>query len=92
MFQVFSKVVAYKLGLNERMRHLELKVMKLKWNISLSWKDDVVLFHKVWCDFATVIELSEGDVCVFQYTKDYRKFKIVVLEKKTFNSFNKAGN
>lgn len=91
VFRVFSKTVGHKLGLDERICHVELKVMKLKQKISLRWKDDVVLFDRVWCEFATAMDLSVGDVCVFQYTKDYQKFKIAVLEKKTFNSFNKVG-
>lgn len=87
---MLTKDVAFKIGLDENMTWLELKLMKYKLKIGLIWTDGYVMFDKVWNDFTKVMKLTEGDVCVFRYTKEYQKFKVVVLEKEKMVKINMA--
>lgn len=81
----------YKLGLDESMSWLELKVMSCKWKICLTWTDGLVMFDKNWSKFVRSMKLNEGDICVFQYTKHYQKFKVAVYEKQNINNVNFSG-
>lgn len=79
------------LGLESSCDWMELSFRNYTWKVNLEWDCGMLSFDGSWQTFINEAKLFEGDICVFQQTKQVQKIRVAVFEGRNVEKIKMAG-